>query len=185
MVKVNDDSLEKQPLVTNVPAQRRRRSSPLLEIACVYLFCVALKVTNSIEPLGHRSRSLCPAQHWAVPAHDSRLDDMLPALKTEAYRNLSVSLLSESIQIDTQVFDDSGTVANDPRFERFQKFIDFLDARFPALHAAVKHEPVNTYARLYTWQGADPSLKPALLMAHADTVPATEAVSHEWKLSEG
>ena len=40
---------------------------------------------------------------------------------------------------------------------------------------------VNDYSILYTWQGADPLLKPLLLLAHIDIVPApTEGSGYNW-----
>jgi carboxypeptidase PM20D1 len=42
---------------------------------------------------------------------------------------------------------------------------------FPLVHAKLRREVINGYSLLYTWQGANPSLPPVILMGHQDVVP--------------
>lgn len=42
---------------------------------------------------------------------------------------------------------------------------------FPLVHAQLKLDKPSNRALLYTWEGADPSLAPAILCAHFDVVP--------------
>jgi len=54
-----------------------------------------------------------------------------------------------------------------------------LPTLFPRVHASLRREEPSSRALLYTWPGKDPSLKPAILCAHFDVVPALSPAS--WK----
>ncbi|XP_013396028.1 N-fatty-acyl-amino acid synthase/hydrolase PM20D1 [Lingula anatina] len=56
------------------------------------------------------------------------------------------------------------------------KFQFFLKREFPTVHnsSLVKHEVVNGYSLLYELPGTNPELKPYLLAAHLDVVPASD-----------
>jgi Gly-Xaa carboxypeptidase len=158
-------------LMPNAARPRRSNASLLL-----WLICVSVCLHASLRTLHAYAapfRTLCPPQQYTEPPFNETLSNKLHSLSSEEYRNISLKLFQQAIQIDTQVFDDSGTVESDPRFGRFKAFADYLDASFPILHSKLQLELVNTYARLYTWKGTDESLKPSLLMAHQDVVPAT------------
>jgi len=49
-----------------------------------------------------------------------------------------------------------------------------LQTLYPQLHTKLKREVVNDFSLLYTWEGKNPELKPILLAAHLDVVPADE-----------
>ncbi len=59
-------------------------------------------------------------------------------------------------------------------FGQFTAFQAFLEKSFPRAHAALARQLINSYGLLYIWKGADPDLKPVLLIAHQDVVPASE-----------
>jgi len=59
-------------------------------------------------------------------------------------------------------------------FGQFTAFHSFLEKSFPRAHAALEKQLINSYGLLYIWKGANPDLKPILLMAHQDVVPASE-----------
>ena len=40
------------------------------------------------------------------------------------------------------------------------------------MHRSLKREVISDFSLLYTWKGADPNLRPILLMGHLDVVPA-------------
>ncbi|MFZ4616493.1 MAG: M20/M25/M40 family metallo-hydrolase [Rectinemataceae bacterium] len=63
--------------------------------------------------------------------------------------------------------------------EAFAAFVSALPGLFPRVHAALAREVIGDRALLYTWQGSDPSLEPAILCAHFDVVPAEDAA--EWR----
>jgi carboxypeptidase PM20D1 len=50
-----------------------------------------------------------------------------------------------------------------------------LEGLFPKVHAAMKREEIGDRALLYTWEGADGNIAPAIMCAHFDVVPADDA----------
>jgi carboxypeptidase PM20D1 len=64
--------------------------------------------------------------------------------------------------------------------DEFTRFHEYLAASFPRVHAALSREAVEEHAALYTWQGTDPALAPALLMAHIDVVPVEAGTTAAW-----
>ena len=64
--------------------------------------------------------------------------------------------------------------------ETFRAFHAFLETTFPNVHATLAREPVSDFSLLYTWQGANPALKPILLLAHQDVVPADADTIGQW-----
>jgi carboxypeptidase PM20D1 len=65
----------------------------------------------------------------------------------------------------------------------YPKFLDlhrYLEVSFPLVHQTLQREIVARYSLLYTWQGQDINLKPALLMGHLDVVPIEEGTEKNW-----
>ena len=63
----------------------------------------------------------------------------------------------------------------------FHKLHDYLQQRFPKVHAALKREMVGDLSLLYTWQGNDAQALPILLMAHQDVVPIAPGTEGTWQ----
>lgn len=59
----------------------------------------------------------------------------------------------------------------------FLEFHDYVAKAYPNVHKNLNLRKVNEYSLVYEWRGSDPSLKPALLMAHFDVVPV---VAEDW-----
>lgn len=51
---------------------------------------------------------------------------------------------------------------------------------YPQVHAKLTREVINDYSLLYTWEGKNPDLKPIMLIAHLDVVPADEGEDSGW-----
>jgi carboxypeptidase PM20D1 len=68
----------------------------------------------------------------------------------------------------------------DANAEEFRKLHDYLQQRYPRLHAALKREVIGGYSLLYTWPGSDEKAKPILLMAHQDVVPVSPGTESRW-----
>lgn len=66
------------------------------------------------------------------------------------------------------------------RGSAFKEFHDFLEAGYPAVHAALEREVVANYSLLYTWPGSEPDLEPILLLAHLDVVPVDRGSEEDW-----
>lgn len=63
-------------------------------------------------------------------------------------------------------------VWHDARFSPFLDLHTYLETTYPLLHAAAKIEKVNRLGLVYTLEGAKANLKPVMLTAHQDVVPA-------------
>ncbi|MBX9853862.1 MAG: M20 family peptidase [Cytophagaceae bacterium] len=76
--------------------------------------------------------------------------------------------LSESIRIKTISYDNS------PSFDSsvFNNFLIFLEDKFPLCDSLLDKKIINNYSVLYKWKGKNKALKPAILLAHIDVVPA-------------
>ena len=85
--------------------------------------------------------------------------------------------LSEAIRIPTVRHQDP---AQDVPAE-WDRLHAFLQASYPAAHAALRREVLPQKTLLYTWPGSDPSLAPIILMAHQDVVPVTPGAEADWK----
>jgi len=62
---------------------------------------------------------------------------------------------------------------------QFHGLADYIEQRFPHVHAALRRETVNDYSLVYTWPGRS-SGKPILLLAHLDVVPVDAATESQW-----
>jgi len=94
------------------------------------------------------------------------LEKIVYALDIDA----AAARLSQAITYKTV----SGHDRSEFDFNQFSAFHAFLEKSFPRAHAILKKQLINGYGLLYTWKGANPDLKPILLMAHQDVVPASD-----------
>ncbi|MDX9928342.1 MAG: M20 family peptidase [Bacteroidales bacterium] len=60
----------------------------------------------------------------------------------------------------------------------FRSFHDYLSTTYPLTHELMTPLVFNEFSLLYMWQGTNAALKPVVLMAHMDVVPAGE--EHLW-----
>jgi carboxypeptidase PM20D1 len=63
----------------------------------------------------------------------------------------------------------------------FKKFSEFLKTTYPLADSILQRKTINSYSFLYTWKGTEDSMKPVVLMAHLDVVPAPENELTNWK----
>jgi carboxypeptidase PM20D1 len=79
--------------------------------------------------------------------------------------------LSRAIQLETI------SSRSDPKnsADAFEALHAHFAASFPVTHASLARETVSGLSLLYAWRGTDPSLRPILLAAHMDVVPADGA----------
>lgn len=85
----------------------------------------------------------------------------------------SVGNLSRILQFKTVSAGD--TVSADS--SAFTAFHHFLEEAYPLVHNTMKKEKYHHFALLFGWEGKNSSLKPAVLMAHQDVVPA---IDEDW-----
>ncbi len=101
-------------------------------------------------------------------------------LSSSSFENKSIERLSGAVKIPTMSFDDMGAIGEDKRWDIMYDFASYLEKTFPVVHEKLKLDTVNTHGLVYTWAGADLSLKPTLLMAHQDVVPVPESTIDSW-----
>ena len=64
--------------------------------------------------------------------------------------------------------------------EPFLEFHRYLEAAYPATHAALEREVVADYSLLFTWSGRDERAQPFLLTSHFDVVPVVPGTEERW-----
>lgn len=101
--------------------------------------------------------------------------DVAPAAPIQIDVDAAAQRLSRAIRHRTVSPVDSASQAE------FERFHAFLTESFPALHKRLTRETVNQHSLLYTWQGTRAELKPILLLAHMDVVPADAEDSPRWR----
>jgi carboxypeptidase PM20D1 len=69
--------------------------------------------------------------------------------------------------------------------EAFTGLERYLEATYPAVHRTLSRERVDGHSLLFTWQGSDPKLPPALLMGHQDVVPVERESDWTYPAFEG
>jgi carboxypeptidase PM20D1 len=65
--------------------------------------------------------------------------------------------------------------------QAFRNLHRYLANAFPRVHSELQREIVGEHSLLYTWRGANPVLKPILLMGHLDVVPVERGTEAEWQ----
>ncbi len=88
--------------------------------------------------------------------------------------------LSQAVQFQTISNQDR----SDFDEQAFRDYHQFLEESYPLVHKTLKREEVGDprpFSLIYTWKGKDPSLAPAIFMAHQDVVPIAEESRDEWK----
>lgn len=91
-------------------------------------------------------------------------------------RDAIVSRLAEAIRFKTVSYQ----TAAEFNAQEFRHFHTFLEKSFPRVHRHLGKEAVNEHSVLYTWKGKNEGLKPILLLAHMDVVPADPESEKLW-----
>lgn len=94
----------------------------------------------------------------------------LPAFGAQSVANLSKAITFPTISYDNELPIDS---------LEFREYHQFIFEAYPLIHKNLKREILSEFSLLYTWKGTNPSLKPAILVAHLDVVPAGETIDWE------
>ena len=85
--------------------------------------------------------------------------------------------LAEAVRIRTVSHQDP--TQND--WSEWERLRAWLQATYPAVHAATTLELVAGHTLVYTWPGKNAVRKPIVLMAHHDVVPVTPGTEPDWK----
>ncbi|KAK4032807.1 hypothetical protein C8A01DRAFT_20174 [Parachaetomium inaequale] len=167
------------------PKRPQRKSFALVFLSLI-LFCVTFSDFGFLQRLLPQNggavdfKSGCTQPEPLLPGQNSDLEKAYDHIASSAFRNATIKRLSAAVQVKTESFDDLGAIGEDPRWDVFYGFHDFLEKTFPRIHKQLLVEKINTHGLLYTWKGSDESLKPTLLMAHQDTVPVPPETISSW-----
>jgi len=85
--------------------------------------------------------------------------------------------LGAAVRIPTVSYTDHGRID----LSLHRRFQTLLEELFPAVHRRLRREVFSEYSVLYHWEGTGKDLRPALLLAHYDVVPAADEA--EWTRS--
>ncbi|WVQ75768.1 hypothetical protein IAR50_005399 [Cryptococcus sp. DSM 104548] len=94
-------------------------------------------------------------------------------------KDVIIKRLQDAIRIPTEMFDEMGPVDEDPRWQIFAQFHDFLEKTFPLIYGIAEVTKTD-WALVYEIKGSDPSLKPLFLTAHQDVVPVLPSTRDQW-----
>ncbi|THH17830.1 hypothetical protein EW146_g3048 [Bondarzewia mesenterica] len=124
---------------------------------------------------------LCPQSDPISPEVHAELADKLDeTFRTQEYKLWAYENLGGAVRIPTETYDDLGKPSEDPRWETRLLLHDYLQKRFPLVHANLSRTVINRFALVYQWEGTDTSLKPVLLTAHQDVVPVDPQTVDQW-----
>jgi carboxypeptidase PM20D1 len=110
--------------------------------------------------------------------HGSRQLEVPPAPALAVDEKGVAERLSGAIRFQTIASRDDA----DASAAEFRKLHEYLQQRYPKVHAALKREVIGGYSLLYTWPGTDDKAKPILLMAHQDVVPVSPGTESKWEV---
>jgi len=88
----------------------------------------------------------------------------------------SANHLAEAISIPTISFGGG----RPPDSAAFFGFHQFVKETYPLADSLLNVTYINTYSMVFEWKGADPNLKPIILMGHFDVVPVVEEDLDKW-----
>nr|WP_315150086.1 M20/M25/M40 family metallo-hydrolase [uncultured Flavobacterium sp.] len=116
---------------------------------------------------------------YSISTHSQQLTNAQPENEIEKTIKNSDEIaqhLSEAIQIKTISNQNSSQINS----ESFVALKENLIKNFPNVFEYLHQEKFSSNSILLKWEGKDISLKPILLMAHQDVVPAEDQIS-KWK----
>lgn len=93
------------------------------------------------------------------------------------FSNESVANLSKAISFPTISYDINLPIDT----AVFNGYHQFIAKAYPLISAKLKKEVFSGFSLLYTWKGTNEALKPVILMAHMDVVPAGDTTA--WEIS--
>ena len=169
MASVSD---EKGPLLPcaashEIPArQSRERLGPWRLVLTVI---VSLAITWQLSPRFEHSSGpeFCPQPDPRTPSPLAQT-----ILSSAAFRQVVTDKLRGAVRIPTQSFDDLGEPGDDVRWKPFGELHAFLRDQYPLVHAHANISTLSAYSLVFEIVGSDSMLKPVMLTAHQDVVPA-------------
>ncbi|KAJ7155550.1 hypothetical protein C8R43DRAFT_884619 [Mycena crocata] len=167
------------------PASTRRRGLAIVALTFFGLTVLSHCTNYDFDfdgYLPHDTAASCPQVEALVPEHSAELlANISDLIGTADFKTKAINWLAGAVQVPTEVFDAMPPVGQDPRWDVFAPFHDYLLEAFPLVHSTLSLTKVNTYGLLFEWKGSDKSLKPVLLAAHQGTyLTICPSTSNHW-----
>lgn len=108
----------------------------------------------------------------------SRQIDVAAAPRAGVDTDAASKRLAEAIRFRTI----SNFLDPEQNADAFRGMQAFMQASYPAFHAATKREAVGDLGLLYAWEGSDPKAAPIALLAHQDVVPIAPGTEGNWQV---
>lgn len=137
-------SQEKAEIDAPLQTRSNRPSRPACfrwAIAAILTLVLFLRISynavnddDGLQTPGSHSQEACPQFppfQAATAQRESFGDEVTAELSTDSFFEDSIKRMQGAIQIPTESFDDMGPVGEDPRWDIFAKFHEYLEATFP------------------------------------------------------
>ncbi|KAJ6571304.1 hypothetical protein B0H19DRAFT_1129688 [Mycena capillaripes] len=163
----------------------RRRILIAVALGALSWFGIAVVSQNASRFTSHdshdRAATGCPQEEALYPQRNAELlGNISYLLTTPHFQTKAINWLAGAVQIPTEVFDAMLPVGQDPRWDVFAPFHEYLLNTFPLVHSTLSLTKVNTYGLLFEWTGSNRSLRPVMLMGHQDVVPVEPKTYGDW-----
>lgn len=99
------------------------------------------------------------------------------SIKPIAVDESAAQRLSQGVQIKTISTPDHANT----KFDVFTKYVETLQVFYPNTHKTLKREVLGEANLIFTWEGSDKTLKPALMLGHMDVVPVEPKTLSSWE----
>src|ERR1051325_5008061 len=106
----------------------------------------------------------------------SRQDTFAPGAPIPVDAAAAADSLSKAIRFRTVSHEEASRVDPSP----FLGLHGYLAQTFVETHRRLQRDVIGQFSLLYTWQGTDATLPPALLLGHLDVVPVDAQTEAEW-----
>ncbi|AFU99337.1 M20 family peptidase [Simiduia agarivorans] len=148
--------------------------------------CSALALTLGLAACGGEKKAEAPKAAASQPAAQELLEKFtskqmqgVEQVTIEVDVDAAAARLAKAITFKTISNQDR----NDFDTKAFSDYHAYLEETYPNVHKTMKKEVLGDprpYSLLFTWEGKDPSLQPALFYAHQDVVPVPEDSLSQW-----
>ncbi|EIW70200.1 hypothetical protein TREMEDRAFT_30032 [Tremella mesenterica DSM 1558] len=186
----------KDDLPSPVLGKPKKNWRPRIFLALLLTLALAFSLHHKISPVAGLVGHSATFMRWQKAEYHAQMEVLKAKIQcpkqpepvypkltwnmTDEEQKRSIELFVEAVRIPTQSYDDNGEPNEDPRWEPFFEFQQWLRKSFPVAHEKAKIEYINTLGILATFEGEDPSLKPVVMMSHYDVVPAPSSTYDRW-----
>ncbi|KAI6000973.1 hypothetical protein F5J12DRAFT_894602 [Pisolithus orientalis] len=121
-----------------------------------------------------------------IPIDNAHIDAELEAIYASTdFKLHAIDLLTGAIRIPTESHDNSGPVGEDPAWNIFADFHEYLERVFPLVYTKLDVTKINTYGLVHHWQGSTEAryltfVVGVSLNSPLDVVPVDPTTVSQW-----